>query len=92
MFARHAATVSTFVIGLFLLTVTPAWAGNYPPGGTGGTEVGGVKSGQLGGSGVGSGLANTGFDLTVLWIGLAVLAVGVVLLASSRRHDVQDDA
>lgn len=90
MIARRAAIFSSTMVGLFLLTITPAWAGNYPPGGTGGTSVGGVKSGPLGGSGAG-GLANTGFDLTVLWIGLVVLALGLALLATTHRLSPDDN-
>jgi hypothetical protein len=84
---RRSATLLASVIGTLLVSMTPAWAeGNYPPGAVGGTEVGGVKSGTISGSG----LPHTGFDFTVLWVGLTVLLLGILLLATTRRRGASD--
>ena len=86
MLAKRAAATATFAVVLFMAALTPAWADdpNYPPGVSGdGAGVAGVKSGVLNGSG----LPHTGVDLTVLWVGLAVLLLGMVLLATTRRRD-----
>lgn len=89
MIQKGIAAVATAVVALLLMPSTAAWAedGNYPPGGgVGGTEVGGVQSGGL----QGGGLPHTGFDFTVLWIGLAVLLLGLTLVATTRRRAVTD--
>lgn len=86
MIAQRAAAFLASLVTLILVAVTPAWAANYPPGGgDDGVDVGGVKTGR-GVLDSGSGLASTGFDMTYLWVGIAVLAVGVVMLVSMRRR------
>jgi LPXTG-motif cell wall-anchored protein len=89
MIARRTAALIASVVGVFWLLTVPASAGDYPPAGVDDTEVGGVKTGVLDTVG----LANTGGNLSVLWIGLAVLAVGVALLVTTRRRrSTHDDA
>lgn len=68
------------VTASFLLFAGPASAADYPPSVSpgGDTAVEGVKSGNL---------AATGFDGTnYLWIGAALLALGIVLLFVARRR------
>jgi len=59
-------------------------AGSYPPAVQGSSSsVAGVKVGD---SGLSGGLAATGFDATMLWAGIAVLLLGVVLVAVTRHR------
>ncbi len=74
------------LMGLGFMQMSTAFAddANYPPSVQGGSAaVGGVKVGD---SGLGESLAATGFNGTVLWAGIAVLLLGVALVAFSRRR------
>lgn len=90
MTVRRAIAVMASVVTLHVLTLAPAMAANYPPGNVGGTGVAGTKSGTLNG---GSTLPQTGgFDFTILGLGLAVLLMGVVLMATTYRRTGSDDS
>ena len=88
MLVRRATAIAMSAVAMVMLGITPAWAANYPPGGTEGTGVGGVKTG----ADSGSGLPHTGFDFAVLWVGLGVLLLGVILLATARRRGSEPSA
>jgi len=60
MIARRSATLIASVVAVFWLLAAPASAGNYPPSGTGDTEVEGVKTGVLDGGVLDSGLLDGG--------------------------------
>ena len=90
MTVRRAIAVMASVVTLHVLTLAPAMAANYPPSNVGGTGVAGTKSGILNG---GSTLPQTGgFDFTILWLGLAVLLMGVVLMATTYRRTGSHDS
>lgn len=77
-----------FATLLFVLTAGPAWATdgpNYPPTTQPTTAVKGVSSGVSGNVG-GSNLPNTGFDMSYVGWGIAVLLLGLLLIVVSRRR------
>ncbi|MDX6355815.1 MAG: hypothetical protein QOF98_2718 [Streptomyces sp.] len=82
---RVVASLSLTFLGVLAL-VAPASADDakYPPSiGPGGTAVEGTKNGAA----AGTGLPHTGFQPGFLWIGVALLLVGAVLvLVARRRH------
>jgi hypothetical protein len=80
--------IVTLLVGsavLVLLTVAPAMAQQYPPGPTP-TPLEPARGAAPAAARGGEGLAFTGSNLTLLWIGLAVLVTGVVLLMATRRR------
>jgi LPXTG-motif cell wall-anchored protein len=77
-----AATVVVGISGM-----SAAVASTYPPQGPGGTEVFGGKNGpDVQGGATPGGLAETGGSLTLLWVGLALLVTGALILALVRRR------
>jgi LPXTG-motif cell wall-anchored protein len=69
--------------GFMVLGVTSAMASpNYPPTTPPGTEVKGVKVGQVSGDG----LPHTGFDPSLVWIALGLILLGAVALVATRRR------
>ena len=91
MFVRRVTAAVASLFALLFIQLAPAWADDatYPPAvqGRGTTGVGGVKAGESGLQGTGSGgLAHTGFDGTVLWAAIAILVLGVALIVASRRR------
>ena len=81
---------------LMLALALPAAAGEYPPdtAGPGGQEEvpgggagAGAGAGADAGAGAGADLARTGSDsLPLLWIGLAAVAGGTLLVVAGRRR------
>lgn len=73
-----AATATTLVA-----SAGAALGQQYPP--TSG-DPGGGSAGRGTGTAAGGSLASTGSDLTLLWVGLAVLMIGVVAFVATRRR------
>ena len=81
---RVVASLSLTFVGVLAL-VAPASADDakYPPSiGPGGTAVEGTKNGVAG-----TGLPHTGFQPGFLWIGVALLVLGVAMVVLARRRN-----
>jgi LPXTG-motif cell wall-anchored protein len=79
---RVVASLSLTFLGVLALVAPAAADDKYPPAiGPGGTAVEGTKTGAAGG-----GLPHTGFQPGYLWIGVALLLLGVALVVVARRR------
>lgn len=80
---RLGAWLSTVAV-LLLTGSAPAWAAPHYPPTTPPADTGvlGTKTGHVSNSG----LPHTGFDPRLLWIAVALIVVGVLLVAGSRAR------
>ena len=81
---RRLTTLLAFASTFVLAGVSPVLAATYPPAiGSGGTEVEGTKV-ENGVSG--SGLPHTGFSPVYLWVALALIVLGAVIIGLTRTR------